>query len=89
MPVSEQQNRNVRLGKALRRLRQRSGLTSAEVARRLGMKRSSSGQIARWERGQCSPSASALWRYLDAVDASFMKLHSEITAAKAASAHRK
>ena len=78
MQVNEQENYDVRIGRALRRLRERRGLTRVEVARRLGMKRSSSGQIARWERGKCSPRASALWRVLVAVDASFSKLHSEL-----------
>ncbi|MCP3963619.1 MAG: helix-turn-helix domain-containing protein [bacterium] len=73
----------LQIGKALRRLRKRRGLTSVEVARRLGMKRSSSGQICRWERGACSPRFDAVWRYVDAVGASLSELVGELVPTKA------
>ena len=78
MSMTEKESREVRMGRALRRLRERRGLTMAEVARRLGMKASSSSQISRWEQGKCSPRSTALWRYTEAVDASLHDFVNEL-----------
>lgn len=78
----DRQTLRTQLGKALRRLRERRGLTSVEVARRLGMKGASSGQISRWERGRCSPRLDAVWRYMDAVGASLSDLERELVPRK-------
>ena len=73
----------VRVGKVLRRLRERRGLTKVEVARRMGLKPSSSGQIARWERGSCSPRFEALWDVVEAVEASLHDFLRELVPSKA------
>ena len=83
MSLPDPETRQLQIGKALRRLRKRRGLTSVEVARRLGMKRSSSGQICRWERGACSPRFDAVWRYVDAVGGSLSELVRELVPRKA------
>ncbi len=71
----------VRLGKALRNIRQSLGLSVYEVARRMGKKASAGTQIARWERGQVALSADRLWAYLNALDASFADLDHELNPA--------
>ncbi len=83
MSLPDPETLQLQIGQALRRLRKRRGLTSVEVARRLGMKRSSSGQICRWERGRCSPRFDVVWRYVDAVGASLSDLEGELVARKA------
>ena len=82
MSLADAETLPLQIGKALRRLRKGRGLTSVEVARRMGMKGSSSGQICRWQRGRCSPRFDAVWRYLDAVGASLWELENELVPSK-------
>ena len=83
MRSSKPEDSVVRVGKALRRLRESRGLTKVEVACRLGMKPSSSGQVARWERGKCSPRFEAVWDYVEAVEASLEELMAALVPSKA------
>ncbi len=68
------QRLRVRVGKALRRLRKESGLTAAQVARRMGKRASWVRQISRWELGQNAPGADQLYALLLALDKSFADL---------------
>lgn len=74
MSVPENETLQLRLGEALKKIRERRALTKTEVARRMGKKPASASTISKWERGESSPNAIALWNFLIAVDASFREL---------------
>jgi len=58
----------LRIGKALREVRRRRSVDATELARRLGKLPS---QIYRWERGETVAGIDQVFRYLDALDATF------------------
>ncbi len=74
MSLPDKNALQLRLGAALKSLRQESGLREGEVAERMGKKKSAGTQISRWERGERAPISIQLWLYLMAVDASFADL---------------
>ncbi len=57
MSVPEKKTLQLRLGKALRTLRERHRLQIEDVAERMGKKRSAAAQLSRWERGVIEPGA--------------------------------
>ncbi len=80
-PETDNLTPQIRLGKALRNIRESLGMSVYEVARRMGKKPSAGTQVARWERGQVALSADRLWAYLNALDASFADLDHELNPA--------
>lgn len=78
MVKTDKQTLQRKLGKALKRLRERRGLTKGEVAVRMGKKRSAGTQLSRWEGGKAAPIYDQLWRFLIAVDANFTDLDREL-----------
>ena len=79
MPSPEKETFVIQLGEALERLRHHRGSTLEDVARGMGEEPSSAIKVARWERGtQPAPRADELWRYLQAVDATFFDLDREL-----------
>ena len=78
MSIPDAKTLQLRLGKALKLLRENRSLTEIEVAHRMGEVPSFTAQLSRWERGEDSPPAHQLWAYLLAVDASFNDLGYEI-----------
>ncbi len=74
MSVPDKKALQLRLGAALKSLRQERGLLESEVAELMGKKQSAGTQISRWERGERAPISTQLWQYLIAVDASFADL---------------
>ncbi len=79
----DKQTLRLRVGKALRNLRAVRGLTEAELALRMGKRRSSARQISRWELGQNAPGADQLLALLLALDMSFADLDRELNPAPA------
>lgn len=78
MPLPEKETLGLRLGEALGRIRERSGLTHEEVAQAMGEGSSFAAEISRWERGEASPSGDQLWRCLDAQEQTFSDLDLEL-----------
>ncbi len=78
MSKPDRETLRLRLGEALKRLREGRSLTRSEVAYRMGEDPSFTDELARWERGRDSPPTDRLWAYLLAVDASFTDLGYEI-----------
>jgi len=76
--MTDHHTSRLRLGKALRSIRESLGLSVYEVARRMGKKTSAGTQIARWERGQVALSADRLMAYLSALGVSFTDLDHEL-----------
>ena len=70
------------LGPALAILRKRSGKTASEVALEIG--RSHTG-VSRYENGGRELTSRILFRYLDAVNATFVDLHEAIQQVRSAS----
>lgn len=67
-----------KIGAAMRAIRRRSSLTDAAVAERMGYAPKGKHNINRWERGERSIAAVSLWRYLQAIGASFSDLDHEL-----------
>ncbi len=61
----------VRIGKALRQVRKDMNVEGTELARRLGKQ---PAQIYRWERGEAAAGIDQVYRYLEALGASFLAL---------------
>ena len=78
MSMPEAKTLQLRLGEALKTLREGRSLTRSEVAHRMAQRPSFTDEIAGWERGDGSPLAHHLWAYLLAVDASFTDLGYEV-----------
>ena len=65
----------IRIGKALREIRRQRLIDGTELAGRLGKQ---SSQIYRWERGEAAAGIDQVYRYLEAVGASFVDLDREL-----------
>ncbi len=78
MSTPDPKTLQLRVGEALRHLREGRSLTLIEVAHRMGEGPAFTAQLERWERGDASPLAHQLWTYLLAVDASFVDFGYEI-----------
>ncbi len=78
MSIPDKKTLQLKLGAALRRLREDRGLREIDVAERMGKKPGSSALISRWERGESAPIATQLWGYLTAIEASFADLDREL-----------
>ena len=74
-----------RLGEAIKKLRERTGMSLGDVAEHMGKKRSAAAQLGRWERGETNPTALGIWSYLSALDATFADLHRVLDPKPAAS----
>ncbi len=74
MSIPDKKALQLRLGAALKLLRQERGLLESDVAERMGKKKTAGTQVSRWERGEAAPIATQLWAYLQAIDASFADL---------------
>ncbi len=83
MSLPDPKSLQLRVGEALRQLRDGHCLTLIEVADRMGEGTSFTAQLERWERGDASPLAHQLWAYLLAVDASFIDLGYQLDPAPA------
>lgn len=70
--------RDGKIGATLRVLRRRRGFSGAEVAVRMGYGANGRHYVNRWERGDRGISAACLWRYLEAIDATFSDLGLEL-----------
>ena len=81
MATPDKQALRKQLGDALKRLRERRGLTFEEVAARMGKSPTAGPQIFRWENGEATPLSDNLWLFLLAVDATFADLHRELNPA--------
>lgn len=68
-----------RLGKALRQVRRSRNVDGGELARRLGKQAT---QIYRWERGEAAAGIDQVYRYLEALGASFAELDEALEATK-------
>ncbi len=78
MPLPDKETLQLRLGEALGRLRESSGLTHEELAQAMGEDPSFGAEISRWERGESSPSGEEIWRCLDAQERTFSDLDLEL-----------
>ena len=78
MSIPDKKTLQLKLGAALKRLREDRRLSHADLAERMGKKRSAGTQISRWERGEAAPVAHQLWGFLIAIDASFADLDREV-----------
>ncbi len=67
-----------KIGAALRALRKRRSLSDAEVAERMGYGANGKHYVNRWERGDRGITAALLWRYLQAIGATFADLGREL-----------
>ncbi len=71
-----------KLGAAMRALRERTGLSQAQVASRMGLSATAQTQLGRYERGERIPRVDTLKRYLDAVEARFADLETFLGSAE-------
>ncbi len=78
MVPADEETRRLRLAGALRLFRERSELTAVDVAERMGEGASVAATIRSWESAEAAPSADELWRFLDAVEATFAELEGEL-----------
>ncbi len=67
-----------KIGATLRALRKQRGLSDSDVAQRMGYGANGRHYVNRWERGDRGISAACLWRYLEAIDATFSDLGIEL-----------
>ena len=74
-----------KIGAAMRALRKGRGLSGSEVAERMGYGANGKHNVNRWERGVRGIAASGLWRYLEAVGATFADLDHELGIERAGS----
>ncbi len=74
MSLPDRQTRRRRLGSTIETLRERAGLSAAEIARAMGEDAAFGARIALWEAGREAPSVDELWRFLEAAGATFADL---------------
>ncbi len=79
--MTDADNAQIRLGRALRSIRLSLGLSTRDVARRMGKKDSARTQIARWERAQVVLRTDQLLAYLSAIDVTLTDLDTELNPA--------
>ncbi len=78
MPLPDLPARQRRLATALKTLREKGELSATEAAEGMGEGLSFGATIERWESAEAAPSADELWRFIDAVGATFAELEVEV-----------